>query len=194
MIKHIVVTFREGPTRTFRIACALRVRERPAARSLILHRLLSDMQKRSIFQAAVIALAVIVLTNSARAWNKAGHMVVGAIAYDVLSKEHPERKQPRRLLGPLLEWLVIMLCGEPVAFLAQSTSLDPVPAFKRRRRNLLFPANVHPMKSMRVRPHVIPSAPRRDVLLRKCTRFRANLASAFFLFACHRAIIPSTQL
>jgi hypothetical protein len=39
---------------------------------------------------ALTALGTILPTSQALAWNKAGHMVSGAIAYDILKKESPE--------------------------------------------------------------------------------------------------------
>lgn len=35
-------------------------------------------------------LFVLLLTSYSRAWSAAGHTVIGAIAYDVLKKEHPD--------------------------------------------------------------------------------------------------------
>ena len=42
------------------------------------------------WQLAVIALAVGIPAGPARAWNRPGHMVSGAIAYAELKKMHPE--------------------------------------------------------------------------------------------------------
>jgi hypothetical protein len=43
--------------------------------------------RRIALQSSVI---VFLCCGSALAWNKPGHMVTGAIAYDVLKREHPE--------------------------------------------------------------------------------------------------------
>lgn len=46
--------------------------------------------RRTLFLMTVASLLLLGRAGSATAWNRAGHMVSGAIAYDILQKERPE--------------------------------------------------------------------------------------------------------